>query len=232
MKPDDPAIGRLEEALGYRFQSRELLAAALTHRSYASENPASDHYERLEFLGDAVLELSATRYLYDNYPDASEGEMAKVRASVVSEAALAVLARLMGIPEALRLGKGEEQTGGREKDSILSDVVESVLAVIFLEAGFETAEAVVHGQWGPLIDERAAAPGRRDYKTRLQERLARRGDLPEYVTTESGPQHAKTFTARVGVGGRFIGSGTGTSKKRAEQAAAQEGLSAIERGDA
>ena len=105
MRADDPAIGRLEEALGYRFENRELLAAALTHRSYASENPASDHYERLEFLGDAVLELAATRYLYENYPDASEGEMAKVRASVVSESALAVLARFMGIPDAMRLSE-------------------------------------------------------------------------------------------------------------------------------
>lgn len=223
----EAALRRLEESLGHGFASSELLTAALTHRSHTAENPSGSHYERLEFLGDAVLQLAATRYLYDNYPDATEGEMAKVRASVVSEAALAMLARRIHVAEAMLLGKGEEQTGGRDKDSILSDVVESLLAAMYLEVGFDRAAAVVYEHWGPLIDERAAAPGRRDYKTRLQEHLARQGRLPVYEASEEGPQHAKTFIAQVSVDGRVIGAGSGTSKKRAEQAAAQEGLTAV-----
>lgn len=220
----DEAIAALEAALDYRFRDRVLLDEALTHRSYAAEHEGQSHYERLEFLGDAVLELATTRYLFANYPLATEGEMAKVRASVVSEPALAALARATGMPVLLRLGRGEEQTGGRDKDSILSDVVEAVLAVVYLEAGFDTAEALIRRHFGPLIDDRAAAPGRRDYKTRLQELLARSGAQPEYRISEDGPEHAKSFAATVLVEGEILGTGAGTSKKRAEQDAARTAL--------
>ena len=227
---DRDVLAALDERLGHRLGSSPLLPMALTHRSYTAENPGTEHYERLEFLGDAVLELAVTRYIYDRYPEAPEGEMAKVRAAVVAEPVLAGLARRWGLPDLVRLGRGEDQTGGRDKDSILSDIVESVLAVLYLEAGYQGAEIVVHRHWGPLIDDRAAAPGRRDYKTRLQEAAARHGEVPEYTITDEGPQHAKTFTATVALSGSILGTGHGSSKKRAEQEAARMALTALEAG--
>lgn len=230
---DGDRLAVLGERLGHQLAPSPLLTTALTHRSYSAENPDGDHYERLEFLGDAVLELAVTRYIFDNYPDASEGEMAKVRAAVVAEPVLAALARSFGLADLVRLGRGEHQTGGRDKDSILSDVMEAILAVVYLEAGYAGAEDVVRRHWGPLVDDRAVAPGRRDYKTRLQEAAARLGEVPEYRVTAEGPQHSKTFTATVIVSGALLGSGFGTSKKRAEQEAARMALAALESdGDA
>lgn len=217
-------IEALEEGLGYRFRDHDLLEEALTHRSQLPDDPVAVSYERLEFLGDAVLQLAVTRYLFEAYPDAAEGEMAKVRAAVVSETTLAQLAAGFGIADALILGKGEAQSGGRNKPSILSDVVESLLAVVFIESGFAVAEEVVRAHWCPLVDERATAPGLRDYKTRLQEHLARDELIPDYLVADSGPQHAKTFAATVSAGGEVLGQGSGTSKKRAEQAAAKAAL--------
>ncbi len=220
--PSPDPVAALGRTIGYRFGDGGLLGTALTHRSYVAEHPGATSYERLEFLGDAVLQLAVTRHLYERYPAAAEGEMAKIRAAVVSEPALARLARSFGIAAAIRLGRGEERTGGREKDSILSDVVEAVLGVVYLEGGFDVAAEVVRRHWAPLIEERAAAPGRRDYKTRLQELLVREGLFPEYRVEAEGPQHAKHFTAVVSAGGNVLGRGTGTSKKRAEQAAAED----------
>ena len=217
-------VSEVETRIGYRFLEQEQLVIALTHRSYAAEHMVSEPYERLEFLGDAVLQLAVTRYLFERYPEAPEGEMAKVRAAVVSAPVLASLAERFGLGRVVRLGKGEERTGGREKESILSDVMESVLGVIYRESGYEEAEAVVWAHWGSLIDERATTPGARDYKTRLQEELVRRDLMPEYQIAEHGPEHAKEFTAVVIAGGERLGAGEGTSKKRAEQQAAQEAL--------
>jgi ribonuclease-3 len=221
---EDGALTRFEQTLGHRFRDRELLLTSLIHRSYAAEAGVDDSYERLEFLGDAVLQLSVTEHLYANYPELAEGEMAKVRAGVVNERTLAAVARELGVPEVLLLGRGEELTGGREKDSILSDVVESVLGALFLDAGYEVARDLIVTRWETVIDERALAPGQRDYKTRLQEWLARDGRRPDYDTTEEGPEHARRFTARVMVDGEVLGEGTGSSKKRAEQQAAQEAV--------
>ena len=229
---DPGAIEQLERGLGYRFLDHELLEQALVHRSHLPDDPTAVSYERLEFLGDAVLQLAVTRYLYEAYPDAPEGEMAKVRAAVVAEPALAQLASVFGVADAMILGKGEAQSGGRGKPSILSDVVESLLAVVFLESGFDAAEEVVRAHWCPLIDERASAPGLRDYKTRLQERLARDELVPVYTVSDSGPQHAKTFAASVSAGGNMLGEGAGTSKKRAEQAAARGALERLSETDA
>jgi ribonuclease-3 len=222
----DPVIvaGRLEASMGYRIVDASLLAAALTHPSYASEHPGHGDYQRLEFLGDAVLELAVTRYLYEAFPDATEGEMTLMRAGVVSEPALAEMAQRWGIPDLILVGRGEEVTGGRSKRSILSDVVESLLAAAYLEAGFERIERVVRDNWKPIIDERASTPGRTDYKTRLQEILVAAGGDVEYVVTETGPQHAKQFTATVRSEGNDLATGSGTSKKRAEQAAAKQAL--------
>lgn len=222
MTPQDAALERLAAALGHEFGDRELFRTALVHRSHASEWGRDDSYERLEFLGDAVLQLAVTDYLYATYPGLAEGEMAKVRAAVVNERTLATIARLIGVTDAVMLGRGEELTGGRDKDSILSDVVESLLGALYLEAGYETTREIIVERWGPLIDDRAADPGRRDYKTRLQESLARQGLRPIYEVEESGPEHAKRFTARVLADGRVLGTGSGTSKKRAQQQAAEQ----------
>lgn len=227
----DPVIG-LQAALGHEFEDRSLLDLALLHRSYAGEHDLEDSYERLEFLGDAVLQLAVTHYLYLAYPELAEGEMAKVRAAVVSETALAQVAREFGIGDAVRLGRGEELTGGRDKDSIISDVMEAVIGAIYLDGGYEQARAFVLRHWSGLIDRRASAPGRRDYKTRLQERLAQQGLQPHYAVSESGPEHAKQFIAVVSTGGEVLGSGKGTSKKRSEQAAAEAAFARIESGDA
>jgi ribonuclease-3 len=229
---EDPTAAALEDALGYSFVDGGLRRLALTHRSHSSENDSADSYERLEFLGDAVLQLAVTHYLYEEYPELPEGEMAKVRAAVVNERSLAQIARGWRLGEALLLGRGEELTGGRDKESILSDVVESVLGAVYLEAGFDVAQRVVLRHWVALVDERATAPGRRDYKTRLQERIAQSGARPRYEIDDTGPEHAKEFTARVYVDDELLGTGTGTSKKRAEQAAARAAAEALDPGDA
>jgi ribonuclease-3 len=228
----DATLTALQTAVGYTFSDGDLLHLALTHRSHSSENDSVDSYERLEFLGDAVLQLAVTHYLYDEYPELPEGEMAKVRAAVVNERSLAQIARGWRLGEALLLGRGEELTGGREKESILSDVVESILGAVYLEGGFAAAKEVVLRHWMPLVDERAAAPGRRDYKTRLQERIAQSGARPRYEVDDTGPEHAKEFTAQVYIDDELLGTGTGTSKKRAEQAAARAAAEALGLGDA
>ncbi len=214
------AADRVGAALGHSFQNLGLLQRALIHRSYAAEEAIDESYERLEFLGDAVLQLAVTHFIYLEYPGLSEGEMAKVRAGVVNEPTLAGLARSMDLGPLVLLGRGEELTGGADKDSILSDVMESVIGAIYLEAGFEATMAIVLEHWAPHVRDRANAPGEADYKTRLQELLARDGLRPRYEITEEGPEHAKKFSARVFSDDRLLGSGEGTSKKRAEQAAA------------
>lgn len=226
------ATAELQASLGYTFDDAALLRLALTHRSHSSENDSTDSYERLEFLGDAVLQLSVTDYLYDEYPELPEGEMAKVRAAVVNERALAVIARSWNLGPAMFLGRGEEMTGGRSKDSILSDVVESVLGAVYLEGGFPVAHDVVMRHWMVLVDDRASAPGRRDYKTRLQERIAQTGARPRYELADAGPEHAKEFTARVYIEDEMLGEGSGSSKKRAEQAAARAAAEALGIADA
>jgi ribonuclease-3 len=215
---------RLEEALGYQFRDPELLGAALTHRSYAAEDAAARDYERLEFLGDAVLQLAVTERIYADYPDMPEGQMAKLRAAVVNEDVLTGVALRLGVGSHLRVGKGEEVTGGREKKSILSDVVEALLGAVYLEAGFTTAAEITLQHVADEIDQRAHAPGVEDFKTRLQEVLAKKGYKPEYRVSDDGPDHDKVFHAEVMIEGRPIGAGSGSSKKAAEQAAAEKAL--------
>ena len=216
--------------LGYDFGSEELVTLALTHRSYAAEHGLDCSYERLEFLGDAVLQLIVTRYLYDRYDQLAEGEMAKVRAAVVNQKALATIARKLHVGDSILLGQGEETSGGRNKDSILADVVESLLGAIYLDGGYSPVEELVLRHWIPVIEERATAPGRRDYKTRLQERI--QGELrvtPTYrIVSKTGPDHDRKFRAEVRFGNRVVGSGTGTSRKRAEQRAASEALRSLD----
>jgi ribonuclease-3 len=181
----------------------------------------------LEFLGDAVLQLVVTDYLYANYPDLAEGKLAKVRAAVVSRPALADVARSMSLGHHVELTVAEERTGGRDKDSILADTVEALIGAVYLDGGLDAAGRVVLRLWGNRVDERARQPGLKDYKTRLQEVLAKDGRLPVYVTDGSGPDHARTFVARVSVDGAYLGEGSGRSKREAEQGAAEKAIEAL-----
>ena len=184
----------------------------------------------MEFLGDAVLQLAVTGYLYDTFPDLPEGNLAKVRAGVVSRPMLADVARSIRLSDHIKLTMAEERTGGREKDSIMADALEAVIGAVYLDAGLETAKQLVLRLWGDRIDERAQRPGLRDYKTRLQEVLAKDGRRPEYLTEGSGPDHERTFVARVEVDGTVLGEGMGRSKKEAEQGAAERALGRLIEG--
>ena len=195
---------------------------AVTHRSFAYENGGLPTNERMEFLGDSVLGLVVTESLYRRYPDVAEGHLAKMRAAIVNARALADVARALGLGALLRLGRGEEITGGRDKSSILADTLEAVIGAVYLEHGLGAAEAVVHRLFDPLVDHAATLGAGLDWKTSLQE-FTSAGDLgaPEYSVDESGPDHAKVFRARVSFAGRVWGEGEGRSKKEAEQQAAE-----------
>jgi ribonuclease-3 len=216
---------RLADALGVSLDA-ELLQRALTHRSYAYEHGGAPHNERLEFLGDSVLGVVITETLYRGHPDLPEGKLAKLRASVVNMRALAEVARKMGdeggLGPYLRLGRGEEVTGGREKASILADTVEALLGAIYVEGGLPVAARVIHDLFDGLLADVANHGAGLDWKTSLQELTAELGiGVPEYVITSYGPDHAKTFTARASVGGEVFDASSGRNKKEAEQAAAQ-----------
>jgi ribonuclease-3 len=220
-----PSVTHLEAAFGVALDPAQL-ERALTHRSYAYENGGLPTNERLEFLGDAVLSVVITTALYHNHPDLAEGQLAKLRASVVNMRALADVARRLGpfgLGPYLLLGKGEESTGGRDKASILADTLEALLGMIYLQHGLDTSTAVIHRLFDPLMIE---APGRGaglDWKTSLQELTAALGlGVPEYHIEDAGPDHAKTFTAWVIVAGKRYGGARGNSKKEAEQRAAEE----------
>ncbi len=206
----------------------ELVALALTHRSYAYENGGLPTNERLEFLGDSVLGLVVTDVLYFSHPTFSEGQLAKLRASIVNMHALAGVAREIGLGEYLRLGRGEELTDGRNKESLLADAVEALLGAVYSQHGLETARSLIHRLFGDLI---AAAPlvgAGLDWKTSLQERTASLDlGVPAYRIEEEGPDHAKQFTATVIVAGDDRGSGTGKTKKEAEQKAASLAYNAL-----
>jgi ribonuclease-3 len=196
---------------------------ALAHRSWCSEHPGHEPNERLEFLGDAVLGLIVTDYLYRRHPDLPEGELAKARAAVVNSASLAGTAREVHLGSSLLLGKGEDSSGGRLKPSILADAMEALIGAIYLDAGYAVTAGIVIRLLGERLREAAKGPGEDDYKTRLQELCAQAYDeLPVYRVTDRGPDHAKVFEAEVSVGGRAKGRGEGRSKKQAEQVAARD----------
>ncbi len=198
----------------------DLLALALTHRSYAYEHGQIPHNERLEFLGDAILGQAVTLRLYLSHPDLDEGALAKRRAAVVSTGALAEAARTIGLGEHIRLGRGERLTGGADKDSILADTVEAVIGAAFLSAGSDAATALVMRLVEPLLTDPDRHGALVDPKTALQELVAARGmPAPAYRVIADGPDHARVFTATV-ASGDVAASGTGTSKKHAEMAAA------------
>lgn len=224
-----PAPGRaretLQRTLGVTFRDPSLLDVALTHRSYAYENDVAQTNERLEFLGDAILNLCVTDLLYTRFPDLLEGDLAKLRASLVSEPALAEVAAELDLGEAVLLGRGERLSGGTRKPSIMADALEAVLGAVYLDGGITSIRKLVRRLFGSRIE---AADGReipKDAKTRLQELVTRRyGVLPRYRVAGFGPDHEKRFQAEVFVTDRFGGRGEGRSKKEAEQAAAAEAL--------
>ena len=208
--------------MGRPFSDPTLLGRALAHRSWCAEVAGEESNERLEFLGDSVLGLVVTDHVYRTYPTLPEGELAKVRASVVNSALLAEVAAELEIGSHLLLGKGEDASGGREKPSILADAMEAVIGAVYLDGGWQVAADLVLTLLGERVAEAAAGPGGQDYKTRLQELAARTFDqLPRYHVIDEGPDHAKSFFATVHVGGLQRGTGEGRSKKQAEQAAAR-----------
>ena len=224
----EPALDDLRAVLGVPDLDVELLRHALTHRSYAYEHGGIPNNERLEFLGDSVLGLVVTDALFTNHPDLPEGRLAKLRAAVVSAKALAEVAHTLDLGTHLRLGRGEEATGGRRKSSILSDTVEAVIGAIYVQFGIERASTVIHAIFDPFIARAAELGAGLDWKTSLQEISANHGlGVPRYSLESTGPDHDKTFTAVVHVGERVYDGGTGSSKKEAEQQVAEIAWRAI-----
>jgi ribonuclease-3 len=221
----------LLEALDITFDD-ELLTLSLTHRSYAYENGGLQPNERLEFLGDAVLGLVVTDHLYSTHPDLPEGQLARLRASVVNMHALARVARRLGeggLGAHLLLGKGEELTGGRDKASILADGLEAVIGAAYVAHGIEVARKLVHRLFDDLLAEAPLRGAGLDWKTSLQElAAARRLGVPSYVVTSTGPEHDKHFTARAVVNDVSYGAGAGRTKKEAEQHAAEAAYKALD----
>ena len=211
----------LEEALGYQYQNRELLRQALSHSSYANEvyKNSLDSYERVEFLGDSILGFVTAEYLYRTFPMKPEGELTRIRAELVCEKNLAAVAEQIHLGEYLLLGHGESQGGGRHRSGILCDVMEALIAAAYLDSGFEEAKGIVYRLVLPMLEKISQ---NRDYKTELQELIQRKKNqqITYEILEETGPDHCKEFLVRVSVNGIEIGRGTGTSKKRAEQAAA------------
>lgn len=222
------SLGELEEKLGYCFKDKALLRQAVTHSSYANEQKINRHadYERLEFLGDAVLETITSIYIYETYPKLSEGEMTRKRATIVCGSALAFCARDLELGKYILLGKGEEATGGREKENITSDVVEAIIGAIFLDGGYEGAKEFIHRI---VLSDLESKELFFDSKSLLQEHVQRKcGSTLSYaVLTETGPDHEKEFVVEVQVNGKAMGRGSGKTKKLAEQRAAYEALLAL-----
>jgi len=219
-------LADLQQSISYTFKEPGLLERALTHKSFANENKVPYHNERMEFLGDAVLSLIVSEHLVRTCPDSTEGDLSRLRAAVVSEPALAVIGRTLALGAYLLLGKGEEQTGGRDKDSLLADALEALIAALYLDAGKDAAETFVLRFFEDVIKSTCASRTSLDCKTTLQERCQERlKQLPEYrVVSETGPDHQKQFEVELLVKGQLYGRGTGKSKKEAEQKAAKEAL--------
>jgi ribonuclease III len=221
--PVEAPLEALDRALGVSFRDATLREAALTHRSYAFEQGLVVTNERLEFLGDSVLGLVVTDMAYLTYPELPEGHLAKLRAAIVNMQALADVARHLGIGDLVLLGKGEEQSGGRDKTSILADALEAIFGAIYLDQGLVRTRELIERLFRPRMEAYVRGEGDRDFKTILQELASQRlRALPSYQVDEQGPDHQKEFTASVSVAGEQLGTGTGRTKKEAEQHAAHE----------
>ena len=221
-------LSELEKNIGYLFKNQELLKKALTHTSYANEH-GTESNEKLEFLGDSILEFISSKYIYKSYTKLKEGEMTKVRASVVCEKSLYKIAKMHNFSDFLLLGKSEQQTGGKNRPAILADSVEAVIAAMYLDGGLEVAEKFIEENLKRPIEFETKHVGNKDYKTVLQEKLQIHGNVKiEYeITKESGPDHDKKFEAQVKKDGAILAKGHGKSKKEAEMAAAKKALELI-----
>jgi ribonuclease-3 len=223
----EAAVQALSERTGHVFKDPALLKRALTHRSKLNESHETEHNERLEFLGDAVIQLTVSHLLYAHFGSASEGELSKLRATLVSKGSLANKARRLDVGHVLRMGEGEERSGGKRKESLLADAYEAIVAAIYLDGGFQPACRFIETQFGPdLTDVQQQSD---DPKTDLQQHCQRVfRSLPAYrLSAEQGPEHDRTFFAEVLIGARVLGAGQGKSKKLAEQAAARAALLAL-----
>lgn len=224
-------LRNLQKSIAYRFHDMQLLTQALTHRSYLHQsNEEGEDNERLEFLGDSVIELVVSHLLLVRFPQIAEGGLSKARAVLVKEATLASLARRVGLAGALQLGRGEEETGGREKDSILAGGIEALAAAVYLDGGYQEAFQVIEKLYTPLLEVIKEELQNQDFKTRLQEYTQKHlNSTPHYiVTNEEGPDHDKTFEVVISIGEKTYGKGRGRSKKKAEQRAAAEALKSLQ----
>ncbi|MCH5344410.1 MAG: ribonuclease III [Acetatifactor sp.] len=222
---DGYTLQLLEERIGYRFQKPELLKQALTHSSFTNEQKINKakNYERLEFLGDAVLEVVSSEFLFHSHPDVPEGELTKMRASMVCEPSLAFCARDLELGQFIRLGKGEENTGGRKRESITSDVMEAVIGAIYLDGGMESAKAFIDRfVLSDLENKRLFYDSKSNLQELLQGKLKK--EFHYELLEESGPEHDKTFVVEVFMEEESLGKGTGRTKKAAEQQAAYQAL--------
>ncbi|WP_235606784.1 ribonuclease III [Syntrophotalea acetylenivorans] len=221
----------LQDNLGYRFSDSSLLIEALTHKSYSNEQRGDlvACNERLEFLGDAVLDLVVSRYMFRCFPAAQEGELTRIRAEVVSEKGLSIVARTLQLGHFLRLGRGEERSGGREKDSLMANALEALLGAVFSDGGFDSACVLVERLFAKSIAEAAQRKHGLDHKTHLQEiTQARYAQIPDYVlVSEDGPEHRRHYTVEVRLADKPLGQGQGSTKKKAEQLAALVAISRL-----
>jgi ribonuclease III len=221
-----------EKRLGHRFRHHDLLELALTHRSHANERGRDEHYERLEYLGDAVLGLVTADWLYRKHPELPEGELSRLKAQLVSRGTLARHAAALALGEALRVGVGEERSGGRGKPSLLADSLEAVFGAVYLDAGLPAAAKVIHGMLEPMLElgEGRSQLLEADAKTRLQEiAQARGGALPDYRHIgATGPDHSRLYRVECWLDGQLVGEGEGSSKKQAEQQAAAGALAHLQ----
>ena len=214
-----------EKNIGYSFKDIEHLKIALTHKSFIDEEPTSPTNQRYEFIGDTILDFDLSLFLFDNYPNLDEGSLTKIRSGAVDQNSLVNLAKEIDIGKYLFMSKPEESTGGRDKSSILEDAVEALIAAIYFDGGLEEVNKFISKFIYPLIDKLSKNPGQKDYKTRLQEYYAKKGQKVTYTAKSEGPDHNKQFNAQVILENKIIGKGIGKSKKNAEQMAAKDAFS-------
>jgi len=218
-------LKNFEKNIGYSFKDIEHLKIALTHKSFIDEEPTSPTNQRYEFIGDTILDFDLSLFLFDNYPNLDEGSLTKIRSGAVDQNALVNLAKEIDIGKYLFMSKPEESTGGRDKSSILEDAVEALIAAIYFDGGLEEVNKFISKFIYPLIDKLSKNPGQKDYKTRLQEYYAKKGQKVTYTAKSEGPDHNKQFNAQVILENKIIGKGIGKSKKNAEQMAAKDAFS-------
>ena len=231
MNKRKPLLEKLETTLGYSFKDMKLLEESVVHKSYAHEHIAQGlkHNERLEFLGDAVLDLVVSDLLMERFPESNEGELSRIRASIVNEDQLAKMALKLELGRSIFLGKGEERTQGRIKASILANTYEAIVAAVYLDGGYESAYTMIQEHFKPILEQAAKSDIDRDYKTKLQEETqARYKMVPHYgVIEEKGPDHDKVFQIQVSLKGKPLAFGSGKSKKEAEQDAARNAITIL-----